>query len=59
MPEKNLSNDTEKRTYSKVLVLNTCWYGKNILPSLNNMISEAERHPMSYNRLKNNLNTAL
>lgn len=55
MLENSSENDTVNRSYDKVLVLNTCWHGNNILPSLNNLISEAERHPMAYNKLKKQL----
>lgn len=50
----NLSNDTESAEF-KTLKLNGCYYGNNCFPSLNNLIAEAERHPMSYNRLKKQL----
>lgn len=43
----------------KVLVINNCYYGNNVMPSLNNLISEAERHPMSYSRLKKQLEYAV
>lgn len=55
MPDENLLPGMGNRTYHKVLVLNKEYYGSNIMPSLNNLISEAERHPMSYSRLKKQL----
>jgi len=55
MLESNLEADMGNPTCEHILVLKTCCYGDNIFPSLNNLISEAERHPMSYNRLKKQL----
>lgn len=54
MQESNSLNDTENPTF-KVLKLNGCYYGNNCFPSLNNLIAEAERHPMAYNKLKKQL----
>jgi Holliday junction resolvase RusA-like endonuclease len=53
MQGKNSENDMENRIYE--LKLNGCYYGNNCFPSLNNLISEAERHYQSYNRLKKQL----
>ncbi len=53
MQGKNSENDTENRIYE--LKLNGCYYGNNCFPSLNNLIAEAERHPMAYNKLKKQL----
>ncbi len=54
MQENNSLTDTENPTF-KVLKLNGCYYGNNCFPSLNNLIAEAERHPMAYNKLKKQL----
>lgn len=54
MQESNSLNDTENPTF-EVLKLNGCYYGNNCFPSLNNLIAEAERHPMAYNKLKKQL----
>lgn len=53
MQGKNSENDMENRIYE--LKLNGCYYGNNCFPSLNNLIAEAERHPMAYNKLKKQL----
>lgn len=45
---------TEKVSYKVVKIIG-CYYGNNCMPSLNNLIGEAERHPMAYNRLKKKL----
>ncbi len=53
MQGKNSESDTVNRIYE--LKLNGCYYGNNCFPSLNNLIAEAERHPMAYNKLKKQL----
>ena len=38
--------------YEKFFIIKGEFYNKNCLPSLNNLISEAEKNPYAYNRLK-------
>ena len=49
--EKNLEQDTATLTFK---ITGTHWK-ENCLPSLNDVIAEATRHPMCYNRLKSSM----
>lgn len=38
-----------------VFTINGAYYKQNCLPGLNDLLREAERHPMAYNRLKRDM----
>lgn len=48
MQEKNSGKDTVLATFN----IEGEFYGKNCFPGLNDLLHEAERHPMAYNRMK-------
>lgn len=48
MQEKNSGKDTVLATFS----IEGEFYEKNCFPGLNDLLHEAERHPMAYNRMK-------
>lgn len=52
MPENCSETDIKNRGYDKCFIVKGKFYGENCMPSLNNLIAEAERNPHSYNRLK-------
>ena len=54
MPE-NCSETDIKNPTCRVLKLKGCYYGNNCMPSLNNLLAEAMRHPMAYSKLKKQL----
>lgn len=55
--ERNSEKDILNPTYDRILKLNGCYYGNNCLPSLNNLIAEANRSPYAYGKLKKQLET--
>lgn len=52
MKQENVS---EKGTVVRGFNLTRCFYKDNVLPSLNDLLSEAVRHPKSYGELKHDM----
>lgn len=51
MQEKNLDQNSENPTFEIV----GCYYKDNCLPSLNDLLHEATRHPQAYAKLKRDM----
>ena len=51
MQEKNSEKDTALATFE----IKGKFYRENCLPGLNDLLHEAERHPMAYNRIKKDM----
>ncbi len=50
--ERSLENATAVPIGSKCFVINGAYYGDKCLPSLNDMLHEAQRNPKAYNKMK-------
>lgn len=52
MQGKSSENDMENLTCNKFFIIKGPHYKEKCFPSLNDLLREAERHPMAYNKMK-------
>lgn len=55
--ERNSENATAVPTGNKYFVISGAHYKEKCFPGLNDLLHEAERHPMAYNRMKQEYET--